>query len=851
MPFVRFFYLSTFLLTCLMAGSLSAQTIAEKKQGLQKGSGADLDRETQALLTKVNQELTEYKLELKELYAEVMVLHQQHASPARFQSLLQQINEVRAKIIAIENQWRETATTNAMSESYALWHQPDTNLEQLVIDYGSQDYVYLMTPEIGARKISISSNLPVPRAAWSEMLEVILAQNGVGIRQINPFLRELYLLKDNSANLNYITNRRQDLELLPREARIAFVLSPDPADVRRIWLFLDKFANPNSTVLQLIGRDILIVAQVGEIQDLMKLYDFISTNKGTKDYKLVALSKVRAEEMAKILAAVFDHMGAEVPGEPTKEGEAPRRGTDKLAAISEANGLKVIVLKSLSQALFLIGTREEINKAEQMIHDVESQIGGRREKTIYWYTVKYSDPEELADLLERIYLVMVQELTYQTQAVPGQKDQQAITQNVDVNPVPGPPPKRTQKQIYAESFYQAGDVVVNPSIVTLAGYDKKKRKRDDRANFIVDSKTGSIVMVVEQDILPKLQETLRRLDVPKKMVRIDVLLFEKKISDNTNYGLNLLKIGSCASQTNESCVSFNDLIKSGGIAGITSFMFSRAKDGHTPAFDLTYNFLLSQTDIMINSNPTVTTVNQTPAQVAIVEEFSINTGTYDVETTGAVTLKQAFTRAQYGVTMEITPTIHLGNDDDMYGDSPNLITLETDVAFDTVQGNPTTQDDRPPVTRRKITNEVVLGDGQTLILGGLRRKNTGDEKESVPFLGEIPGLGKLFSTTTLVDQTTEMFIFITPTIIADPCEDIERIKLEEMMRRPGDVPDFMMMLNESRKLERGRLFSQTLKILLGREQDEYFETQVGCWPDSYAEAWMETPWCACGEYDGS
>ena len=162
----------------------------------------------------------------------------------------------------------EAVTQTNEGSGYALWHQPETNLEQLIIDYGSQDYVYLMTPEVSAIKLSINSNLPIPRASWNEMLELILKQNGIGIRQLNPYLRELYILKQNNHPLRYITNQRQDLEMFPRDERIAYWLSPDPSDVRRIWFFLDKFVNPNITVVQQIGRDILIIGQVGDVQEL-------------------------------------------------------------------------------------------------------------------------------------------------------------------------------------------------------------------------------------------------------------------------------------------------------------------------------------------------------------------------------------------------------------------------------------------------------------------------------------------------------------------------------------------------------------------------------------------------------
>ena len=122
---------------------------------------------------------------------------------------------------------------------------------------------------------------------------------------------------------------------------------------------------------------------------------------------------------------------------------------------------------------------------------------------------------------------------------------------------------------------------------------------------------------------------------------------------------------------------------------------------------------------------------------------------------------------------------------------------------------------QPNVTRRHVTNQVRIPDGQTVIIGGLRRKNMDDSKESIPYLGEIPGFGKLFSFTTMREDSVELFIFLTPKIIADPSEDFERIKTEEMVRRPGDIPEFMCVLVEAEDAEKNRLFAGTMNALFG------------------------------------
>lgn len=824
---------------------LSAQTIAEKKASLQKKS-AELDVDTQTLLTKVNQDIRDKKVVLRELFLQAKQLHDEGADPELFRSIVMQIQGVRKEILALEQEWQNAVSQ--VGDGYALWHQPETTLEELVLDYGAQDYVYLIPPEVSAIKLSVNSNLPVPRAVWNEMLEQILNQSGVGIRQLNPFLRELYFIRETGIPVRHITSDPKDLVILPKNERIAFIFEPDPTDIRRIYYFMEKFTNAKTTVLQLIGREILIIAQVGDIQDLMKMAQFVGSHRSSKEYRLVPLRRVKAKEMAQILSAMFDQMI-----DLTKEKIAPKqKSTKESAEEPETNGLKVVIVDNVAQAIFLVGTREEIDKAELMIQNVEARFRGSTEKIIWWYTAKHSSAEDLALMLQRVYTAMI------TRGLAEPKEEEGpggppppslLPTQSDIDHAEGRISEaKLPSQLGLDGFYQEGSVAINPAPVTIVPRERRPSVAGGTDNFIVDVKTGTIVMVVEVDILPKLQEVIKKVDVPKKMVQIEVLLAEKRITDQTNIGLNLLRLGTCASQTDATCLVWNDVASSLLNLGILQFVMSRMKTDSFPAFDLAYRFLLSQDDVHINANPSVMTINQVPARIAILDEISVNTGVAFFETSGGVTPRDSFTRAQYGTTLVITPTIHEGSSED-WEEDVDYITLETDVNFDTFQVS--TQADRPNVTRRNISNEVLIPDGQTVILGGLRRLDTHDVVEKIPFLGEIPGFGKFFSNTRMTDTSVEMFIFITPKIIYDPTVELQIITCEQMKRRPGDSPDFMMVHDMARKAERNELFAGTTKMLLGRGRDYYFPTKQGmcespCF-SQYEQPWETRQHC---EYDG-
>ena len=788
-------------LLLLLASPLSAVTIKEKKANLTKIT-SDLSPELDAALQKVNQDLKIKRRELGEHYKVANALYMEGGDSVDFEDVVEKIQEIKRDIEGIETKWQQKAVDEGR-ESYALWHQPQTTIEQLVIDYGSSDHVYMIPPEIGAMQVSLSSNLPIPRNCWSEMLELILAQNGIVVEQVSPFLRKLSSSKQLTAGLKMITKDRDDIALLPNEERICFVLSPPITEIKRAEQFLSKFINNDTQQLRLVGKDLLIFSNVIELKKVLNIFDFMHTSSEATSYRLITLCKINGDEMSRMLSVLF---GAA----DEKEGKDDND-------LAEASGLKVLVLEEMPRALFLVGTKKEIDQAEEIIKRVECQIGDVRERELFWYTCKYTNPEELAEVLDRIYCLMAKEcIPVLAAPIPG------VPCDLPTGPSPVCQTRHcTPDQLYTENFYQTGGVVINPAPVTIGNQCGGPPPPNGlRQNFIVDPKTGAIVMVVEKDLLPKIKETIRRLDIPKKMVQIEVLLFEKRSSDRNHFSLNLLKLGDAASGIAKSGLVWNDIATSFFNKGILEFFISRPASGGGPAFDIDYRFLLAQEDVQIHSAPSILTVNQTEALISIVDEISINTGIYDIPIEGSTALKDSFTRAQYGVNLSITPTIHI-TECSPYDDGVDYITLNTTVSFDTIHKNIENKN-RPDVTRRKIENEAIVADGQSVILGGLKRKMTEDNVDKIPFLGDLPVIGKFFATTDYRDSETEMFIMITPKIIQDPLVELEWVKREEMKRRPGDLPEYICRLSHALRCERERAFEGSLNLVFGPRYDRCY-----------------------------
>ncbi len=99
----------------------------------------------------------------------------------------------------------------------------------------------------------------------------------------------------------------------------------------------------------------------------------------------------------------------------------------------------------------------------------------------------------------------------------------------------------------------------------------------------------------------------------------------------------------------------------------------------------------------------------------------------------------------------------------------NRVILDLDVSDDTVgqQVTSATGGTVPSIDTRQIQTQVLVGDGQTVVLGGILETTKSYSANKVPWLGDIPILGNLFKSTTNINNKTELLIFITPKILRE------------------------------------------------------------------------------------
>ena len=174
--------------------------------------------------------------------------------------------------------------------------------------------------------------------------------------------------------------------------------------------------------------------------------------------------------------------------------------------------------------------------------------------------------------------------------------------------------------------------------------------------------------------------------------------------------------------------------------------------------DIALNILRSQVGAKLLANPRILVLDNETAEFKIISEIPY---TEQSETTagGSMTSIQF---KEVGVELEVTP--HLTRDGMVRLHIVPVFGVVSEKGQTTASGVQTV----PTIDTRTVDTKALIKDGQTVVIGGLRKREVTQDISKIPLLGDIPVLGKLFSDVSESVKTNELIIFITPRIIIEP-----------------------------------------------------------------------------------
>ncbi len=296
---------------------------------------------------------------------------------------------------------------------------------------------------------------------------------------------------------------------------------------------------------------------------------------------------------------------------------------------------------------------------------------------------------------------------------------------------------------------------------------------NEQVTISVDEPTNSILVIGNPLTLAQVESIIDRLDRRQPQVMIELTLVSLDEGEAMDFGVELT--GQFTSgETSFDLASLFGLGAGSAIAGGTGFTGSIIRPGDFNAIVRALEAV--NTGRSVTSPKTLVNNNATATVRGVAREPFTSLNASD---TVATTSLGGFEDA--GTTVTVTPHITAGDH----------LSLEYSVELSAFTGESTATGDGgvlpPPSQQNSFDGEVTIPDGFAVVLGGLETRRSGEATTRIPFLGEIPLLGLLFSTTSQSETVSRFYIIIKATVLRDPgFEDLQLLGERDLVSADAD-----------------------------------------------------------------
>jgi type IV pilus assembly protein PilQ len=309
-----------------------------------------------------------------------------------------------------------------------------------------------------------------------------------------------------------------------------------------------------------------------------------------------------------------------------------------------------------------------------------------------------------------------------------------------------------RRELLQVNYAKAADIAKLFTSVTSA-----EAKADERGSITVDDRTNNIIAYQTQDRLDELRRIVTQLDIPVRQVMIEARIVEANVDYDKSLGVRWggsvrnkgnwntsgasdgRTIGTPESTSTNS--SFVDMGAAGSTSGIgIAFITDNV------LLDLELTAMEKTGNGEIVSQPKVVTSDKETAKILKGTEIPYQ----EASSSGATSVSFKEASLSLEVTPQITPDNRIIMEVKVTKDEPDYLNKVQDV---------------PPIKKNEVNAKVLVNDGETIVIGGVFSNTQSKVVDKVPFLGDVPYLGRLFRRDVVSEKKSELLVFLTPRIM--------------------------------------------------------------------------------------
>lgn len=306
-----------------------------------------------------------------------------------------------------------------------------------------------------------------------------------------------------------------------------------------------------------------------------------------------------------------------------------------------------------------------------------------------------------------------------------------------------------ETEIFMLNFGRASEIV-----------ESLEKMKSERGSVNFDERTNTLIVTDTETKIVMMSKIIKGLDATTPQVLIESKIVETVLDDTEHLGIEWTTQASLTGSSISHTFPFAPpVIDNKYISDTITTTDSIITNGTLSLSNLqaVFKMLAERTDTNILSNPRIVTLDNHEARIDVGTEHPYPLKFFNDET-GSWQLS-GWEYKKIGIVLKVTPHV---------SQAAGIITLDVEPSITDNLGDVTDAASGSAVPKLSIeqaSTKVMVKDGETLVIGGLVKDKAVDVKKKVPFLGDIPLLGKLFTKTSKEVDKTDLLIFITPTII--------------------------------------------------------------------------------------
>jgi len=433
-------------------------------------------------------------------------------------------------------------------------------------------------------------------------------------------------------------------------------------------------------------------------------------------------------------------------------------GLVKLEPVARLNAILVVASKP-----------ELLRSAAQWIERLDEPSAASASVKVY--KVRYGDAKQIAGMLSQIFVAGGGGAEAPTNEIAPSSGVKALT--TEQRLTGGRPPDSNIPGGGAASANPrgAGGQLAAPQVATLnaelssLGFNQGGAAGPQFPDVRItpDTVNNAVLIYAKPDEYKIIQRTLDQLDRPRLQVAIDVTIAEVTLNDQLSYGVQFWLSNGAVSNTLTGQIpsAINGVLSSAGATstgpGLSSGLNMIVGNSAFPR--VVINALHNLTDVKILSNPSLVVVDNGDATLEVGDQVPVSTGSATVLSANNAVVNTVDYK-NTGIILHVQPRVN--------SNGSVLLNIDQEIsACTTCEANPSSANLTPTISERKVSSEISVASGQTVLLAGLIQDQQNKSRQGVPLLDQIPYVGSAFGTSGVSESRTELIMFIRPQIIRD------------------------------------------------------------------------------------